>query len=95
MCCVHIFLAHSVFPKKVKRQLQFFTCRFHRAIAFDPAFQFLDLAHLHFCGFGVIPKSGGLRLFFFFFYADFFAFNVKDTSSAHPRAPADLSVAQQ
>jgi hypothetical protein len=41
---------------------------------------------------GVIPEIGVLGLKFFLFYPNYFAIDVKDTSSAHPGAQQALSV---
>jgi hypothetical protein len=40
--------------------------------------------------FGLIPESGILGFKFFFFYANYFIIDVKDTSSAHPGAQQAL-----
>jgi len=52
-----------------------------------------NFAQLLLCFFGVVPKIRDLRLFFFFLYLIFFAIDVKETSSAHPHAPATLLIA--
>jgi hypothetical protein len=63
---------------------------FHIAIARYPLLERRYLAQLLFRFFRVVPKVRRLRFFFFFLYFNFFAIDVKDTPSAHARAPAVL-----
>ena len=62
-------------------------------VVVDPIMQFFHFAYLSLGSLLVAPEVGHMSAQFFFFYFDTLAIDVKETSSARPRALASLLVA--
>ncbi len=74
---VHLLFGDNLVAEEVVTEREFVSCLAHFLIAFDPAFECLDLLHLRFRRLGIVPELGGLRVQFLLLELDAFLFNLK------------------
>ena len=89
---VKFMLLHEALLDHIPAYFQFSACIFDIAVAVKPLLYVLDFLHLRLCFLGMLPEIRHMRAQFLFFYLDFLAVDVKDTSSAPACAQKSLLI---